>query len=671
VKITFALKEFFRDSRATRHQTNHFLLDRARVKVALTFEDSTEKVFVPPRGPNGRFVLDIQPSDIPDSVATSAPPVKQRISNMSLDFTVPLIPRDYLKGLDPVHAGKTFQLLRILQDFSLTALPTNSDQNIDYALSPFSWKHSALSGSLGRHRRRTANARVHPLLDLSKLSSNLVLMNALVLDLTELWSLLHEKNWKYWVHRVLSPADKVTFKVFAHLGGNAFIWYGVVPAYLATSTAVSPHVFYSPADYAEKQNLSDEKKYLFNNEVQFEARRAEPEEPAQGPGQAARRAQPGSDSAFDGGTLLLGYLLPPVDDDQIADLDPPQAVRLPIRGRVAERRAERARLRELSRDKFIEWVTRSRRNVVNFAYATVPRPDGSSARRQPPVIAPRHWNLGAGFERAFYGLGKKKPQQFLLMPQTIGRSGASADKGNESDRHLKAVTDTIVDLLQTNTELINHAADELVAKDKMILSCYSESGNDLWKASNTNIEHIKAIIGIEPNSTNPKGRDIIPKLLAKKIKVFIIGRHQGFNDHYCPKISEKLKAKIRFLPDKPREVLQYPPDPDSNDFVKYRVARVTDPELDPLMLEHERDILSDLAKRKKPIAGKAAIPLVFKQINNSDRLRDSGGIGGGIFYSHHFALTGGQDMKLAPGDVYKKPPVAYRTFFQQAIEEIG
>src|SRR5882762_3353828 len=54
--------------------------------------------------------------------------------------------------------------------------------------------------------------------------------------------------------RQLTLPTKVTFKVFAHLGGNAFIWYGIIPSYLATVENVFPHVFYSPSDYAEKQN---------------------------------------------------------------------------------------------------------------------------------------------------------------------------------------------------------------------------------------------------------------------------------------------------------------------------------------------------------------------------------------------------------------------------------
>jgi hypothetical protein len=302
-------------------------------------------------------------------------------------------------------------------------------------------------------------------------------------------------------------------------------------------------------------------------------------------------------------------------------------------------------------------VIARRRNVVNFFYT------GTS----PKKIMPSHWSIGAGFEKAFYGLGEIKPQQFLLMPQPYGKGGVI--KGRESDAHLKVVTDTIVDVLQTNTELVGRPDGELVAKDKMVLSCYSESGWDLWKASATNLAHIKAIIGIEPNSVNPKGQEIIPRLLAKKIKVYIIGRHQGFNDHYRPKIARSLQNQIRFLPDEPRKVLKYPPDPDSNDFVKYRVARVTKVDLDPLMGDYEREVLEDLAKRPRPVTGKAAIPFIFQPINNSDKLSE--GALSSIFYTHNFALTGGQEMTLADPDDFYGKPVSYRTFFQQAVEEIG
>jgi hypothetical protein len=180
---------------------------------------------------------------------------------------------------------------------------------------------------------------------------------------------------------------------------------------------------------------------------------------------------------------------------------------------------------------------------------------------------------------------------------------------------------------------------------------------------------IKAIIGIEPNSTNPGGQAIIPTLLQKKVKVFIIGQHEGFNDFYRPKIAPALQKQIRFLPDQPLKILKYPPDPDSNDFVKYRTARVQSETLDPYMADDEKSLLHDLATRTPPKTGKAAIPLVFTPIANSYQLGAGGVVE--IFYTHQFALSGGQEMTLAdPADFYKKP-VSYRTFFQQAVEEIG
>ncbi len=631
MKVTFVLKGFGRNPAESAAQVKHFLLSDARVDVTLVFEDSTEKVLVATRGAGGRFVLDILPTDVPDSAAATAPPLKKRISALSLDFTVPVS-----------HAGRTFRTLRILQDFSLTPLPTNSDLNVDYALAPSSWQHSAFS--LTNRRTNAARAGNHPLLDLTKLAQNLVLMNALVLDLTELWYALHEKNVVYRVYEGLGDHKRVALKVFAHLGGNAFIWYGIVPAYLAESRAVSPHVFFSPADYAEKQNVSDERKYLFDNAAHFDG--------------------------LSGATLMYGYILPPVDDDripdvnQLRDFDPAflklgmgtgdvTGFQLPDEGIDPKKFMKELR----RRSKLLAWVIARRRNVVNF----------HSSGTSPKTITPQHWNIGAGFEKAFYALGDIKPQQFLLMPQPYGKGGVI--KGRESDAHLKVITDTIVDVLQTNTELVGDPDGALVAKDKMVISCYSESGWDLWKASATNLAHIKAIIGIEPNSVNPKGQEIIPKLLKKDIKVYIIGRHVGFNDHYRPKIAKQLQGRIRFLPDDPRKVLAYPPDPDSNDFVKYRIARVTKIDLDPLMLDYEKEVLEELAKRTRPITGKAAIPFIFQPLNNSDKLRDGGLTS--IFYSHNFALTGGQEMTLDdPVDFYNKP-VSYRTFFQQAVEEIG
>jgi len=427
----------------------------------------------------------------------------------------------------------------------------------------------------------------------------------------------------------------MTFKVFAHLGGNSFLWFGVVPTYLNASSNVSPHVFYMPGDLGEKQNVEDEYHYLFGNYDQRDARNLTA---------AKDKSDDPSNNFFNGNTLLLQYLLPPIDDEELRTLKP----------------------KKMNKDTFDYWIVR-RRNVVGFE-----RPDA-----KPREIVTLHWNIGAGLQRAFYGLRKKKPQQFLLIPQPFGPDEAHSRRGNESDRHLKSITDTIVDLLQTNTLTVAHGDDdELVAKDKLVLSCYSASASDLWNAIRNNPGDVKAIICIEPSPMNPQGRDLIPPLLRKNAKVFIIGRHLGkkkkekWTNHYRPEISPPLQAKIKFLP-KNLKVLHYPPVPQSSDFVKFRVARVTKVKLDPLMLDEEKDILEDLASGKKPITGDAAIEKIFKDLYNVDPPRPPNTDYADIMYTHSFALTGGDWMKLSdPNDFYDKP-VEYLTFFQTAVEEIG
>lgn len=628
MKIEFALKPFFKNPKAKSSQVNHFLLRDAKLEVTLVFEDSTEKVFSPPRNLEGKFVLDLGPNDIPDLPSLAHVGEKKRITRCAMDFWV-----------DFSESGRTFRLLKVRQDFSLRELPTNSDQNIDYALHPFSWTHSATSAL------RTSNRNVHPLLDVSRLGKNIVEINALVVDVTELWDFLHEKNENYQFYKETSPAEKVRFKVFAHLGGSPFIWYSVVPAYLANSSAVSPHVFYFAGDYGEKQNFPDEEKYLFDNAAQFEARNLSIEEEQERKRRlrrTPRQDEVATSGSFNGNKLLLGYLLPPIDDDKIVGLKP----------------------RFMDKGRF-ESMLETRRNVVGF--------DRSS--EDPRQIALQHWNLGAGIQKAFYGTGKIQPQQFLLLPQVYGTAGQSV-KGLENTSHLRNVTGAIVDVLQTQTELIGRQGDRLVAKDKLVLTGYSESGLDLWHSCNANLDHIKAIIGIEPNSVNPRGRDVIPKLLDRKVKVFIIGRHLTHKDkekwkyHYRPEISDPPLGQITFFPKK-TDMLAYPPQAGTNDFVKLRVARVTDPASDPLMLESEKDILDDYAKRPKPIKGKAVLPIIFDKESDKDSRRFGSVIG--VMYTHNFALTGGQDLEfLSPPNIYgKDAAVRYRTFFQQAVEEIG
>lgn len=509
------------------------------------------------------------------------------------------------------HDAKNFRLLSAQQVFGMAATATNSDSIIDYELRPFAWIHST-GGAW-----RTSNALVHPLFDLSALASSRIEINTLIVDLTELWDHLHVNNTSYRIYKDLTDAAKVTFKVFGHLGGNSFVWYAIVPAYASKSGSLSPHVFMQPIDWGNFQFKANEKDYLLSSSTEF------------------------ADSA-ESSIVLLNYLLPPVDDARIATVTP--------------KSLNPSDLSALGASDLPDLVTQRFRNVVNFEERSTTR------------VVPMHWNIGAGFERAFYGLGKTKPQQVLLIPQPFGND---KDARAENTSALKTITDTIIDVLNTNTALFALPIDKLMAKDKLILSAYSESGIDLWISSEANLQNLKAIIGIEPNQVNPRGKKgpngqaTIPKLLRKKVKVYLIGN--TFTGWYRPDISRAQLQQIRFFPDDPK-ILAYPPNPDSNDFVKYRVGRIEDPTKDPLLLPDEQRIVTDHQKRAPPITGKQFLRKVFQDDYNSYRWSRNWP----TFYNHHFALTGGRLMVLGdPVDFYRKRPTSYQTFFQEAVEEIG
>jgi len=65
--------------------------------------------------------------------------------------------------------------------------------------------------------------------------------------------------------------------------------------------------------------------------------------------------------------------------------------------------------------------------------------------------------------------------------------------------------------------------------------------------------------------------------------------------------------------------------------------------------------------------GASAMPAIFGPKGDQDTtVRDDVQ----RWYSHHFALTGGDEMHLDPSGLYNKP-IKYRTWFQVAVHEIG
>ena len=90
-----------------------------------------------------------------------------------------------------------------------------------------------------------------------------------------------------------------------------------------------------------------------------------------------------------------------------------------------------------------------------------------------------------------------------------------------------------------------------------------------------------------------------------------------------------------------------------------------EPEKDPFLTSDEWAVMLELAAKK--VFGIDALKAILRKESNVDKNNDPKV---DQWYSHHFALTGGEEMKLDPSGLYNKP-VTYRTFFQVAVHEIG
>jgi hypothetical protein len=151
--------------------------------------------------------------------------------------------------------------------------------------------------------------------------------------------------------------------------------------------------------------------------------------------------------------------------------------------------------------------------------------------------------------------------------------------------------------------------------------------------------------------------------------LFVIGRHHAT---YRPNISDKtLLSQIKFKPSDAAKVFVYPPDPNSNDFIRYRVSRLIDFEKDPAIAPTEKQRLQQTRTTLNQPSD--LYPLIFHTEHNRDF---SPPVGDGVerWYSHQFALSGGQSMQLpadyATAGMYNRP-VTYLTFFQECVQEIG
>ena len=83
------------------------------------------------------------------------------------------------------------------------------------------------------------------------------------------------------------------------------------------------------------------------------------------------------------------------------------------------------------------------------------------------------------------------------------------------------------------------------------------------------------------------------------------------------------------------------------------------------MPDDEQEILDALAIRG--ITGeKALASILVKEANDDDSIPD----GLQRWYSHQFALSGGDELTFDPTAMYGAP-IEYRTWFQVAVHDIG
>ncbi|HSO70863.1 MAG TPA: hypothetical protein VLQ67_14665, partial [Arachnia sp.] len=572
----------------------HFLLADAALEAKVGFADGSSRSFAGVKGPGpGTFVVELQPGDFPPSVVATF---------VDLTYTVPV-----------TLGGTRFTALRIVQRLIASA-PAEGDPP-GYRFAPGGWVDA-------HGRLRISNLLVHPLVGAGGVAAGRVEVNTLMLDITDGWWALHADNPVYELYKEVTRDAPLAMRVLAHTAGVPLIWHAVIPKHLVAATAVSPHIFLQPSDNREGQNLPDDEKYLTKNGDYFKS----------------------------DGRALIKYLMPPVPDVDVA------------------------RLRSQF-DTVTYW-----RNVLCILRI------GEGKRKG--QVTPMQWSIPAGLQRAFEHRGDAKPAQLLLVPQRIGlaSSSASGSYGAAVTGHVRRTTDAIMGLIQTNTALTLHGGDTLLTRDKLVYSGFSESGYDLWNVGKELGEHLKAIVAIEPQNLNsvqndyrpkkkvdggnaaegetaPKpervgpppavGKDVIPGLLKRGVRVYIIGRHHR---QYGPQVpAHPLLVK---LPKDPAKVFAYPPSAAANDFVKYRVQRLLDPASDTLMPDDEREILDELAARG--LSGEKALAAILVDEANADR-----SVVDGLqrWYSHQFALSGGDELTPDPAAIYGTP-VEYRTWFQ-------
>lgn len=474
------------------------------------------------------------------------------------------------------------------------------------------WKKGPVSDPIGMQKIRPL---LHPLL--VEIPGG-VGINLHFVDITDLFLDWHGSS--YW-WRALNLLRRRSQKicVLASLGGHPLIWYVVVPDVCAPLATQKPVVMVMPADYGA---------IYYGNSLQGAKTAAQ--------GKSYNNSQSGLE-------VLLRLLLEPVNDDRYRRLLPAY---VKLRG------------------SFVRNGPNIPPPLHHFRSVLTYKPTGG-----PPH--PEYWDTPCGLERAM-----EDQQSLLFLPVMNGGEGGVLIKQGLHGRVSNAVH-----VIYTQTHHLHYDSIDVA---RPVLMAFSQSGGNVFTAADHNEDGIRGLVLLEPNYMNAYvkgedrtltlGRKVISRLLKRKVKVVVCGRHVERPFKYLP--GGKTDG-IHTLPEQAEyHVLAYPLPvagtiKSLHPLVDHRYARLLHPGKDVAVKEilessdlsifefdaseSEVKIANWIASQRK--AGATDVMLVQTVFHGGYEKDEDG-----AYYPHSLVLTGGQafDVRTA----------TYRTFLHESLRII-
>ena len=406
--------------------------------------------------------------------------------------------------------------------------------------------------------------------------------------------------------------------MLAALRGTPLVWYVVVPQTVFDSGDIQPNVLVFPADYGGVSYVQDRMEGLTASAHDTSVERVQC-----------------------GGQTLFSFLDRPVADaDYGALIGPYLALTERYKNRPGNKPPALHHLREA------------------LGYTA------GGGR-----LTPDFWAVPFGFEDAL-----ERRRQVLVIPQVNG-----GDIGFAKATGLKQIVASAVFTIYTQGSVLTY---EKLDIKPLILTCYSESGGNVFTAARNNQKDVRALVCFEPQYMNAKGedkslalgKDVIPSLLRSGGKVAIIARRKnGWDGKYLP--TGVRPSDLILLPDDANyTLLDYPDaskpyDPARSPVLARRYSRLlkgkSDKVLDAILgssgnvvdlpsVQQElkvEAIIVDL--RKRGLTDEQLIKNVFTPEFNADPL--------GGYFTHNFIVASGQPG--SGGETVR--------FFELALAKIG